>query len=393
MFIFRRAHAETVRDDNRKRDMTPHRTEASAPRTTDHPDSFFDRVVADTGLNGNGAPISTGVVDDHLGRHFKLSGELTRIPTEKDDTFKLTTDTRPYLVKVAAADEDPAIVELQSSVMRFLGQSAPELPVPRLLSTTDGAVHVEIPCGTGESPRLLRVMEFIEGSTLSEATPSHSQLEDVGAALAKLSIALHPFRHPREDRLVLWDLANFHRLGELRQYVTDSEHQRLADLVFTRYEDMVVPVLPDLETQFVHNDFSPYNTIVDDASAEYVTGILDFGDSGRSAVIFDVTVAVANQIDSRLTDPWARALSVLSGYRRVRDLPDDHVDLLAATVPARLVLRVLIAGWRAQQNPERHEYLMSHAGRDWVDLDAILSVPVSDVVAKLRSTATSGRSA
>lgn len=106
-----------------------------------------------------------------------------------------------------------------------------------------------------------------------------------------------------------------------------------------------------------------------------------------------MTVAVANQIDSRLTDPWARALSVLSGYRRVRDLPDDHVDLLAATVPARLVLRVLIAGWRAQQNPERHEYLMSHAGRDWVDLDAIMSVPVSDVVTKLRSTATSGRSA
>lgn len=334
-------------------------------------DSFFARVVADTALGG-GAPIDPADVAGHLQRHYRLSGELQRIPTEKDDTFKLTADTATYLVKVAPADEDPAIVDLQSSVLRFLEQTAPDLPVARLIDSVDGSMQVEVPTSAGPV-RLLRVMQWIEGSTLSHATPSLAQLEQVGGVLARLSLALREFSHPRQDRLVLWDLAHFHRLGELRGHLTDPEHQRLADAVYARYEAMVVPALPDLETQFVHNDFSPFNTVVDASAPEFVTGILDFGDSGRSALLFDLTVAVANQIDSRLADPWERARAVLAGYRRVRELPDEHIALLAATVPARLLLRAMVTAWRATQDPERHAYLLSHGGRDWLDIEALMA--------------------
>lgn len=377
--------------------MTPPR-HRGAPRrevdAVDDPKAFFDLVLTETALLGGDEPLDTTDVGSLLTEYYGLSGILAPIATEKDDTFRLTTERDDtYLVKVSPAEEDPAIVDLQTSAMLYLAEHAPTLPVQRVVRTVSGADHVELPARVGPYPRILRVMEFIRGTTLSNADPSLGQLRAAGTMLGRLSAALEAFEHPADRRLVLWDLANFHRLGVLRDYVTDSRCRDLTDHVFAEYDNHVVPVLDSLETRVIHGDFSPFNVVVDAGAPDYVTGIIDFGDTVRSALIFDVTVGMANQLDARLADPWDKALAFLAGYRAVVDLPPAHISLLSYTVPARLLMRSLVAAWRATQNPERHEYLMSHANSDWENLASALQVPISTVDGRLQATEDHPRSA
>lgn len=351
--------------------------------------AFFNAVVAESGL---GATTVERIPEDDvlrlLAERYWLSGTLDRIATEKDDTFRLTTADRDvYLVKVSPTEEDPRIVDLQTSVMRHIAARAPQLPVPRIVTTTDGDSQVVIPVPEGPHSRILRVMQFIQGDTLSRVTPTGEQMRKIGAMLAHVSLALMGFEHPSDKRLVLWDVANFHRLGVLRDHLSDPTQLGLTDHVFDAYHANVVPMLGSLQTQVIHGDYSPFNVVVDPDAEDYVTGVIDFGDTVRSAVIFDISVGMANQLDSRLTDPWDRALSFLTGYRTVRDLPAAEAELLAFTVPARLLMRGLITAWRASQNPERHDYLMSHADRDWDNLAAALEMPTTHVKAQLNATA------
>ncbi|OBC10927.1 hypothetical protein A5784_36105 [Mycobacterium sp. 852013-50091_SCH5140682] len=349
------------------------------------PTDFFDRLVAESGLASTGTPSDVEVVRSLIDSRYGLSGTLSRIATEKDDTFRLTTAAGTYLVKVSPDGEDPDIVALQTAAIRHVSTVAPDLPVQQVIPTLDGCGHHTIDATTGKYPRILRVLQFIPGTTLSHADPSHEQLQNVGGMLARLSLALKDFTHGADTRLVLWDLAHFHRLGPLRAYTTDPSHLDVTDRVIAGYNETVTPVVAALDTQVIHGDFSPFNVVVSPSDPRYVTGILDFGDAVRSATIFDVSVAMANQLSAELPDPWDRAAAVLSGYQRVRTLSSNEMSLLPHTVLARLLMRALIAGWRAHQNPERHEYLMSHASSDWENLAAAAAVSPDEVAARLQA--------
>lgn len=138
----------------------------------------------------------------------------------------------------------------------------------------------------------------------------------------------------------------------------------------------------------IHGDFSPFNVVVDPAADEFVTGIIDFGDVVRSPIVFELSVAVANQIGADEQRPWASALDIVRGYRQECRLADDDVALLAITGPARLLLRALIFGWRASVHPHSRDYGSSHSALDWNRLRYAMSVATSTVEALLISTGT-----
>jgi len=324
------------------------------------------------------------MVSSLLEKDYHLTGRLQPVATEKDDTFRLRTESTDYLVKVSPPDEAQAIVELQTAAMRFLEGAAPELPVQRVRLTIDGSDNVLVAADDGR-PRVLRVFNFVDGALWAQADADGEQLGKVGEMLGRVDVALEAFAHRADHRGLAWDLRHFHGLTDLVEHTPRAQHRQLAETVFRLFEATIVPRLNDLETQVIHGDYSPYNVVVDERSDDYVIGVIDFGDTMRSAVIFDPAVAVANLLGRAPDQPWRDACAFVAGYERVRPIKDQELPLLPAAALARLTLRALITNWRAELLPERRDYLLAHAKDDWINVERSMAVPMADVIAQLRA--------
>jgi Ser/Thr protein kinase RdoA (MazF antagonist) len=345
--------------------------------------TYAQRLLEESGLTSSHQPIDVMLVSIFLEKHYRLSGRFERLATEKDDTFRLSTESSNYLVKVAPPEEAEAVVALQTAAMRYLESTAPHLPVQRVILTADGHDHVTIRLNDGRS-RVLRVFDFVEGQVLADANPDAEGLARAGEMLGLIDVALREFSHPADRRGLAWDIRHFHRLAELVEHTPSPEHRRAARAVFRLFGENVVPRLSELETQVIHGDFSPYNIVVDPKNDRFVTGVIDFGDTVRTAVIFDPAVPMANLLGRTPEHPWRDACAFVAGYQRERPIQDSELPLLPIAALARLTLRALITNWRADRAPERREYLMDHAKDDWINVERSLTVRLDDVVAHLR---------
>ncbi|WP_422745746.1 phosphotransferase [Mycobacterium sp. WMMD1722] len=345
------------------------------------------QIARESALESGAERFPEPQVKDELRRLYGLGGTLSRIPTEKDDTFRLADHRGRFLVKIAPATESAHVVNLQSAVLLHLQRSAAAIPAQRLVRGLHGQVESTVIDPLGHE-RILRVLTYIDGDLLSTAAPTPSQFQRVGAMLARVDAALADFRHPYESRSLIWDLKNFTHMRPLLEFVHDRDDVTMATWVFDQFDSLVAPRIGDLDTQMIHGDFSPYNVVVDPASGEFVTGVIDFGDTVRSPMVFELSVAVANQIGGDPRRPWAGALDIVRGFRSVARLSDADAALLAITGPARLLLRALIFGWRRSAHPHSRDYGLSHSAQDWSRLRSALSVARPTVEAMLAATGT-----
>lgn len=350
---------------------------------TSSPASPAQRLLSESGLKSSHEPIDVAAVSNLLQSRYDLTGRLHPVATEKDDTFRLRTEDADYLVKVSPPDEAQVVVGLQTAVMRFLEGTAVELPIQRVRSTVDGRDDVLIGTNDGRT-RVLRVFSFVEGAVWAQTTPDGEQLGKLGEMLGKVDVTLEAFAHPADRRGLVWDIRHFHELTELVEHTPNAEHRRLAQSVFRLFEATIVPKLNDLETQVIHGDYSPYNVVVDERSDDYVIGVIDLGDTIRSAVIFDPAVALANLLGRTPDQAWREACAFVAGYERSRPIKDGELPLLPVAALARLTLRALITDWRADHVPERRDYLLAHAKDDWINVERSMAVPMADVIARLR---------
>ncbi|MFL6180039.1 MAG: phosphotransferase [Actinomycetes bacterium] len=355
------------------------------------PSSFAQRLFAESGLGSSHDPIDVMEVSSLLEKNYQLTGRLQPVATEKDDTFRLRTESTDCLVKVSPPDEAPAVVELQTAAMRFLEGVAPDLPVQRVRLTVDGSDNVVVEADAGR-PRVLRVFDFVDGALWAQADADDEQIAKVGEMLGRVDVALETFAHPADQRDLAWDLRHFHGLTDLVEHTPKVEHRQLAETVFRLFGATIVPRLNDLDSQVIHGDYSPYNVVVDERSEHYVIGVIDFGDTMRSAVIFDPAVAMANLLGRVADQPWRDACAFVAGYERARPIKDEELPLLPVAALARLTLRALITNWRAERVPERRDYLLAHAKDDWINVERSMAVPMADVVAQLRTGRAAGGS-
>jgi hydroxylysine kinase len=348
------------------------------------------QIAQQSALESSGQAFPEQQVAAELRRLYNLTGQLNRIPTEKDDTFRLATTGGQFLVKIAPASESAQIVNLQSAVMLHLENSAQAIPAQRLVRGVHGQVESTVVDPDGND-RILRVLSYLNGGLLATAKPTPAQFAGVGAMLARLDSALSDFAHPDDSRLLIWDLKNFSHMRPLLEWVADRDDVTMATWVFDQFDSLVAPRIADLETQMIHGDFSPFNVVVDPTSEEFVTGIIDFGDVVRSPTVFELSVAVANQIGADERRPWAGALDIVRGYQAVRPLADSDASLLAITGPARLLLRALVYGWRATTHVHTRDYGLSHSALDWTRLRCALSVAKPTVETMLAATGETAR--
>jgi Ser/Thr protein kinase RdoA (MazF antagonist) len=318
---------------------------------------------------------------------FGIEGRPTRFPTEKDDTFRISPLAGPrFILKVANPTEDVAEIDLQMRVLDHVAVEAPDLPIPRVIPNDAGERHFDHLDRAGQRRRV-RMMSYLEGKPLSEVPSTASGRAEIGRLLARLRLALADFSHPMDDRVVPWDVKNLPTLAPLLSEIPDVAWRGKLETVLQRFA-AIEGRLARCRTQVLHNDFTRSNIVVDPALPEFVSGIIDFGDTVRTAIAIDVSTAVLNQLPTVMEgDIFADGRDLLRGYLSIADLTAEELALLPPLIMARLTTRILLSTAMASRVPSVAAYVLRNNEMTWGQIDWFLNRSLDDLFNELSDLA------
>ena len=305
-------------------------------------------------------------------RMYGIEGAATRFSTEKDDTFRIdASDGKRYVLKVSNPGETAEELDLQVAAMRHVAVVAPDLPVPRVLPSIDGQFVVPVASPT-QPHRRARLYSYLEGTPLDALHASAVDHYEIGEVLARLQQAMSDFGHPHEHRVLAWDVKHLPSLTGLQAHIADPMHRALIEQAFARFA-AIEPALRRCRSQVVHNDFNRSNIVANPGAPNFISGIIDFGDTVHTAVAIDVATAVMNQfpLDFDADGPhdlFVQARELLRGYLAHAQLSTDELRLIPHLAMARVAARALLTSWRAMLFPENEAYILRFTRPGWEHL-------------------------
>ena len=315
------------------------------------------------------------------------ASSVRHLSGERDLNFLVDVADSPdrYVLKVSDARENPQALALQNAALDHLAQQAPQLPVQRIHRWCDGAHLLALPGPDGMC--FARVLTYLPGLPLHEAPPSAAQRRSIGATLAALDRALQDFAHPPvSNEALMWDLQRTAELQSWLPAIQDAQSRAWGEQVFAHYVQQVPPLLATLPQQFLHNDFNPYNLLVNPADPDQVCGVLDFGDMLHGPRVFDVAVAASYQCHAQGQPRIESLLEFMQGYQYANPLSRAELQLLPLLAAVRCAITLCITERRAQWFPENRAYILRNHAVASAGLRALMSCGLAAAADQLLHT-------
>jgi Ser/Thr protein kinase RdoA (MazF antagonist) len=267
------------------------------------------------------------------------------------------------------------VLDLQNSVLAYLGEAVDDLILPRPKTSPHGAQILEVPGHQGRT-YLVRLLSWVDGVPLVRATPHDERvLKSLGCTLAKIDRALQAFSHPAMRRELHWDLKRADHAFRHRAMLGTEQRTLIDGLSRGWYEIR----WQELRHGVIHGDANDYNVLV---RAGEVVSLLDFGDMVHSAVVCDLAIAIAYVMLGK-PDPLSAAGSVVAAYHRVFPLTAAEADALFTLAAARLCMSVCYAALNAREKGS-DDYQQVTAAPAWELLAHLASLPENFARAALR---------
>lgn len=307
------------------------------------------------------APEVTHVQAGGLARVFiEGVGAVVPLGGERDRNFRVVdAQGRAFVLKVLHFAEDPLVSDFHLQALLHVARSDPGAPVPRAIAALDGSGHEYLWRVPGLPDRRVHLLGYLPGSPLNTVGRSDAQRGSVGRTLARLDAAMADYEHPAQHTRLLWDVQHVLGVRPMLVSIDEPEARRLAELALDRFEARVAPRLPGLRHQVIHNDFNPYNLLVDPARIDEVTGVIDFGDMVHASLVQDVATAAAYFV-SLDGETMAGPAALVRGFQSITPLTDTELALLPDLMAARLALAVAVSSWRAAAHPDNAPYILKN---------------------------------
>jgi len=294
-------------------------------------------------------PLDLAYVEAVVRKHYGFQAHALHLSGDRDENFRIYgKDAVGHVFKVLSPRESVATADLLPTVLLHLERVAPELPVPRIVRTLEGHTLVKFIDLSG-TPRIASLCTFLPGKLLLSTTHCSAQRRACGELLARLAGALRTFDHQGSRREVAWDIAQIPKLAHLMAKVPDLPSVRFLREFVARFTMEIAPRLGKLRHQFVHNDFSVRNIIVDPHEESRVVGIIDFGDAVHTALICDVAVGATGQLAIPETANEA-VHDFVEAYCQIEPLQKEELALLNWLIAGRIVMNVVLTAWRRIEN-------------------------------------------
>jgi len=342
--------------------------------------------MSDTNRNYNQARIldtqppnfTSGEVRAFAKDLYSLEGMISPFDSERDQNFRIDTPTgEQFVIKIANTAVDPAILMMQVEALSHIRAVDPELPVPWVLFSSNESPLECIQDDDGRT-HFVHLLSYIPGRYPPDGSINPSMLHTMGTCLARLGLALRGFHHPSSNYELLWDLKQATALRGYLHHVPDSSHRQLASYFLDRFERVVLPKLPKLRSQIIHNDFATNNFLVAEDDPGEITGIIDFGDMIHTPLVMDLAPPIADMY-SGVDSPHEIAEEFIAAYHEILPLEPLELSLLYDLVATRMTMSNIIGAWRVNLYPENRDYIAGYVDRVWSDLAAWRNMEPAEV--------------
>jgi 4-aminobutyrate aminotransferase-like enzyme/Ser/Thr protein kinase RdoA (MazF antagonist) len=309
---------------------------------------------------------------------YGLSGIISSLDSERDQNFRIDTSSGDqFVIKIANSAMDPAVLMMQVEALAHIAMVDPELPVPRVLYSRNKSALEWIQANDGRS-HYVHILTYMPGCYPPDDSTSRALYRPLGACLARLARALRGFYHPAAKYELLWDLKQAMALRGYLHHVPDPEHRQLAGYFLDRFERVVLPEIPKLRSQIIHNDFVPNNLVVAEDDPGEIVGILDFGDMIYTPLIMDLATLIA-ELFRGPEDPQDIAVEAIAAYHEILPLEPLELTLLYDLIATRLTMLNVIASWRVNLYPDNQEYIAGYVDSVWENLVAWRNLDPAEV--------------
>lgn len=314
-------------------------------------------------------PLQTAEAKRLADQIFRVTGTVSRLDSDRDQNFRIDTERASFVLKISHPAEDTACVDLQTEALRHAVKTDPNLPVPRIVPTVDGTTRATV-TGTDKRACAVRLFTLLPGRMVQPTELDETALHAYGATVAQMGQALRGFFHPAAGRDLFFDLKHLHLASPMVGNIDDRRRRNVATQVFEHLERDVLPQLPALRGQVIHNDMTLENVLFDDAGK--ISGIVDFGDTVHTALICDLSSALASLLPRR-TDAATATAAVLDGYRTRTPLEAAEIGLLPDLLAGRLAMSAAWAAWRIRHVPDDNGYVSAMVDGVWPLLEWLTS--------------------
>jgi len=313
---------------------------------------------------------------------FGLAATAQALVSERDQNFRLTDDHgEGWVLKISNAAEDRGTVEMEIAAVERIAAVDSGLPVPvvRAGHSADPVAVVAV-AGTNH---LVRLLPWMPGRTFEPAELDEGAIGEIGAVVARVGRALRGFFHPAAGRVILWDQQRLPLLFRHAALVEDPQRRDLLEQVIARFQAGVLPALPRLRAQVIHNDITLDNLLLDESG--HVSGIIDFGDMAHTALVLDLPATLQSLVRGR-TDVFAVTDAFVAGYASVAPLEDAEAELLGDLLAGRMAQTILISAFRTRQYPE-NAYIHGWAEPAWELLEQLDAIGFDEAARRMAAIA------
>ncbi|XP_031832464.1 hydroxylysine kinase isoform X1 [Nomia melanderi] len=269
------------------------------------------------------------------------------------------------------------VIDAQNEILIFLNQRHINCPLP--VKNVKGEYYsLETLTVQGyENSYAVRLLVYLPGVMLNRMSITSELLRNVGRFTSKLDTVLKGFSHSAYDNhKTLWMLTSVPDLRRFIYAVSNDYERDLAHQVIHAFEEDVLRVMPKLEQGIIHGDLNEQNIVVNSNGTE-VTAVIDFGDTHRTCLIFELAITLCYMMLQ--AGDLAMGKYVIEGYQDIRKLTNLEKKILKVTVCAR-ICQSLVMGAYSYLNDPQNDYLLVTQKSGWVLLKNLWPISQEEVL-------------
>uniref|UniRef100_A0A7E4VHF2 Hydroxylysine kinase n=1 Tax=Panagrellus redivivus TaxID=6233 RepID=A0A7E4VHF2_PANRE len=255
------------------------------------------------------------------------------------------------------------------------------IPTALTLPTVDGKLW-EVVSMTDEVTCPIRLFSFLPGVMLEKIGYSGAVYELIGELLAKFHLITADFHHPAYDGgfchfmcMENWPaLEEEFQLQIDRGLLTDPKQIELCRRTFNDMNSDILSKRTEFEAGLTHSDVNETNVLLERGpdGPPVITGLIDFGDTHRSLLIFDIAALVLYTVlDANESDWRPIAESILKGYATKKT--PSNIDHLVVSMRGRIVSSLIYAlrTVRINYRNEDLSYILKTQTNGWKFLEVL----------------------